>query len=245
MRGAAATRKARTTTSRPLGRRWNWERSPRSAPTTASPSLRSACMKVSTGQHRRHGQGHVHRQGRRRAVGRSDRGVLRSRSPRRSGESDCPFDLGDRTRQTSPTLAAGDEATYGVCIDVPDDEIKGGRVSIEEAFASGDRVSWSTKEAVTKSPFAAPTRRRDRHRPAPQHSGGSAATTPLERRCVRRVRRRRVEEVQGVGRRDQGQVRGTRTSRGRRRGQVDDYEDWKEDYDKQIDAIREVGRRSC
>jgi hypothetical protein len=73
-------------------------------------------------------------------------------------ESGCPFDLGDEDPADQTTLGAGDKATYAVCIDLPNIDIKGGRVSVEEAFSStGKRISWSTKEAVTKElPSAAP-----------------------------------------------------------------------------------------
>jgi hypothetical protein len=151
-------------------------------------------------------------------------------------ESGCPFDLGDLDPADQPTLKNGDKATYGVCIDVPDVDLKGGRVTVEEAFSKGDRKSWSTNEVITKvAPSTAPT-----------SSAGPASSTRSRpwRQPAHRDRSNDAcdkfdsddfEKYKEWGDWVKAQYKKYRDAGGDDEDKIDDYKEWKEDYDKQID----------
>jgi hypothetical protein len=146
-----------------------------------------------------------------------------------SGESDCPIDVDDASED--PPLAAGEEATYSVCIDLPTKEIKGGKVSIEEAFARGRRAYWSTAEAETKEipSFALPG---TSPRPQPQRprrpAGNSSANDEWVEEYVEDVEEYRewVEEMDEFAEENKNKFD---------QDDIDEYEEWKSDYEEQIE----------
>jgi hypothetical protein len=158
-------------------------------------------------------------------------------------ESGCPFDLGDLDPADQTTLKNGDKATYGVCIDVPDVDLKSGRVTVEEAFSKGDRISWSTKVVVTKeAPSAAPT----------SSAGQAPGTGPQRSQPYRQPNNDRSDndacedfdedkfdryKKWGDGVKDT--YRKWRDNGGDDEDKIDDYEEWEEEYDKQIDLYEQ------
>jgi hypothetical protein len=66
----------------------------------------------------------------------------------RSNESTCSIDLG-KLNVTGKPLAVGDVQTYGVCINLPSNELKDGKVSILES-STGSRAAWTTDGPVAK-----------------------------------------------------------------------------------------------
>jgi hypothetical protein len=156
-------------------------------------------------------------------------------------ESGCPFDLGDLDPADQPTLSTGEKATYGACIELPNMDIKGGRVSVEEAFAKGDRVSWSTKNAVTKvAPSAAPAS------PGAQAPGNYsqprrqyAHNDRSDNNACDNFDSDDFEKYKKWGDSMKDNYKWYRDHGGDDSDKIDDYEDWKEQYDKQIDQYEE------
>jgi hypothetical protein len=146
-----------------------------------------------------------------------------------SGESDCPIDVDDASED--PPLAAGEEATYSVCIDLPTKEIKGGKVSIEEAFARGRRAYWSTAEADTKKipSFALPgTSPRQQPQQPRRPAGNRSANDEWVEEYVEDVEEYKdwVEEMDEFAEENKDKFD---------QDDVDEYEEWKEDYEEQIE----------
>jgi len=65
-----------------------------------------------------------------------------------SDESTCEVDLG-KLAVTKASLAVGEEQTYGVCVNLPSNVIKNGRVFVA-ANGTGSRVSWATSGRIPK-----------------------------------------------------------------------------------------------
>jgi hypothetical protein len=155
-------------------------------------------------------------------------------------ESGCPFDLGDLDPADQPTLSTGEKATYGACIELPDFDIKDGRVSIEEAFSKADRVSWSTKNAITK---VAPST-------APASPGVQGPGTYSQRRQPAHHDRSDnnacdnfnsddFEKYKEWGDSMKENYKWYRDHGGDDSDKINDYKDWQKQYDKQIDQYEE------
>jgi hypothetical protein len=153
------------------------------------------------------------------------------------GESDCPFDLGDADPADQPTLATDDAATYAVCIAVPTKDIKGGKISVEEAFESDDRTFWSTTEAVTKTlpaatpdlPAAQGPRGVQPRRQPGNYSRSDDACEDFDKG--------EYEDYKEWGDWVKDNYRKWRNAGGDDEDKIEDYEEWEEDYDKQIDQF--------
>jgi hypothetical protein len=155
-------------------------------------------------------------------------------------ESGCPFDLGDLDPADQPTLSTGEKATYGACIELPDFDLKGGRVSIEEAFSKGDRFSWPTENAITK---VAPST-------APASPGAQAPGSYSQRRqynhndhsdndACENFDSDDYEKYKKWGDSMKENYRFYRDHGGDDSDKIDDYKDWEEQYDKQIEQYDE------
>jgi len=66
----------------------------------------------------------------------------------RANESTCSIDLG-KLNVTGKSLAVGQTQTYGVCINLPSNELKDGKVLILEG-GTGSKAAWSTDTSVAK-----------------------------------------------------------------------------------------------
>jgi hypothetical protein len=153
-----------------------------------------------------------------------------------SGESDCPIDVDDASED--PPLAAGEEATYSVCIDLPTKEIKGGKISIEEAFARGRRAYWSTAEAETKKipSFALPGTSPRQQPQRPGRPGRPAGNSSANDEWVEEY----IEDVEEY--KDWAEEMDEFAAENRKKfdqDDIDEYEEWKEDYNEQIEDYEE------
>lgn len=149
------------------------------------------------------------------------------------GESGCPAGLGHTDASDQPVLATGDEETYEVCIDVRLKELKGGKVLVEEAFATDDRAFWSTKGMVTKTlPSVAPTspaaqRPAAGSQPRRQPAGNANADACEDFDDEEYERQKEYGEHLEEQYEDQKDTLDE--------DDIDDYKEWKEKHDKMID----------
>jgi hypothetical protein len=158
-------------------------------------------------------------------------------------ESGCPFDLGDADPADQPALGTGDKATYAVCIDLPDIDTKGGSVVVYEAFSTGDRIGWSTKDAVNKTlPSSAPAsptaqapgiHSQPRRQPAHHDRSDDACDNFDEHK---------FEDYKDWGEHVQKQFKAYKDAGGDDEDKIDDYKDWKEEYDKRIDWLEKLDK---
>jgi len=154
-------------------------------------------------------------------------------------ESGCPFDLGDEDPADQPTLGTGDKATYATCIDLPDMDIKSGRVSVGEAFSTDDLTSWSTKEAVTKKlPSVAsepPAAQGPGTRPQPRRQPANRSNKACDE-----FDEDKFEEYKEWGDGVKDRFRAYKKAGGDDEDKIDDFEEWEDAYDKQIDQLERL-----
>ena len=148
------------------------------------------------------------------------------------GEFQCPAGVGDDSADRA-ALGTGDEATYVVCLNVPEKDTEGGRITVQEAFTNDKGAWWSTDEAVVKAlPSVAP----------PASSGGGApATRPKPSNVDRSDDDDRCDDFDdeeyerqkdyGEYLEDQYEAKKDTLDE----DDIDDYKDWKEDHDKAMD----------
>jgi hypothetical protein len=150
------------------------------------------------------------------------------------GESDCPAGLGHTEATEQPTLDAGDDETYDVCIAAPTKSVKGGKILVEEAFSTDDATFWSIKGAVTKTlpSVAAPpatkapaTGYQPRRQPDADHDGGSANCDEWDQDKYEDSKER-AEYYEDYYEEHKGDLDDET---------IDEYKEWKEDHDKMVD----------
>jgi hypothetical protein len=145
-----------------------------------------------------------------------------------AGESACRIELGELDASERPTLAPGDTETFAVCIDLPTGDIEDGKISVHEAFSTGDQVAWSTSQATTALlPSAAPE-------PSPTPgpvSGGQPRTVPQTDNNSNRGGNCDEDELDdyrdGLAKFDKF-IEEYKDAEGHDEDQVEKYEDWRD-----------------
>lgn len=159
---------------------------------------------------------------------------------RTAGESACPFDLEELDASDQATLKTGDATTYGVCIDLPAGTVEGGRVSVEEAFSEQAPTSWSTDEAVTKTPPAGalPNSSGGGRAPATQFRPRSGNSSDVKEECEKYEDD--VEEYRdGRGELDELAER-YENRPDHDDDKLEDYEEWRDAMDKNVEQYERL-----
>lgn len=154
------------------------------------------------------------------------------------GETECSIDVDDPSE--APPLEEGDELTYVVCIDLPTKETKNGRVSVEEAFSSGRRAYWSTDAAETKPiPAAAPATPAAGvpQPPAPRPPANTRAEWTDEHE-------ERLDDLRALKKYLDKQISAYKDTEDYDDDKLEEYEEWLDNTEKQIDYYEDLKARS-
>ena len=152
------------------------------------------------------------------------------------GESDCPAGLGTTDATEQPTWEYGDDETHEVCIELPTKDLRGGKISVEEAFSTDDRTFWSVKGAVTKTlPSVAPEPPAAQGPAARSQPRRQPANAGISSEACEDFEEDEYEDYKEWGESLKDQFEAYRDAGGDDEDRIDDFEEWEEEYDQMID----------
>lgn len=154
--------------------------------------------------------------------------------------STCPIDLDEAV--DTPALGAGDIGTFAACSTLSANEVKGGTVSvIDSALKSDQRYYWSSSETVTKTlpsinPLEnLPTRGPVAGQAIPGGFSAADATKAATKAACEDFDDDDYKKYKASGEKFKNYVESNRQYYDS--DDLDDYDDWKKKFDKQIEYL--------